>query len=39
DIDSFKNFLKMKEYNQTVDYGKTILESMPRHKIFGESKE
>ena len=29
DMDSFKKFLQMKEYGQTVDYGKSIMESTP----------
>ncbi len=38
DMDSFKKFIQMKEYEMTVDYGKSIMESSPRHRIFGESK-
>ncbi|AAT43908.1 antibiotic biosynthesis monooxygenase family protein [Picrophilus oshimae] len=37
DLESFEKFIKMKEYHETVDYGKTILETTPRHKIFGSS--
>ncbi len=39
DKGSFEEFLKMEAYKKTVDYGKTILEGTPRHKIFGESKD
>lgn len=39
DRKSFEDFLKMEAYKNTVDYGKTILETTPRHKIFGESKD
>ena len=37
DKKSFENFLRTIDYENTVDYGKSILESTPRHKIFGES--
>lgn len=36
-IDSFKKFLESKEYASTVEFGKTIIEGVPRHKFF-ESK-
>lgn len=39
DKKSFEDFIKMEAYKNTVDYGKTILESTPRHKIFGESTD
>lgn len=35
----FEDFLQMEAYLNTVDYGKTILESQPRHKIFGELRD
>jgi len=36
DIDSFKEFMKSKEYAQIIELGKTILEGQARHKIFKE---
>jgi len=35
-LDSFRNFLTSREYAQTVEFGKTILEGQPRHKFFRE---
>lgn len=32
----FESFLQTMDYENTVDYGKSILESKPRHKILGE---
>jgi len=34
-MDSFKKFMASKEYAKTVEFGKTIIEGQPRHKIFG----
>ena len=33
-LDSFKKFMESKEYAQTVEHGKTIIDGQPRHKIF-----
>ncbi len=33
-LDSFRKFMESKEYAKTVEYGKTIIEGQPRHKIF-----
>jgi heme-degrading monooxygenase HmoA len=34
-MDSFKKFMASKPYAKTVEFGKTIIEGQPRHKIFG----
>jgi len=33
-LDSFKKFIASKEYARTVQFGKTIMDGQPRHKIF-----
>lgn len=33
-LDSFKKFMESKEYAQTVEFGKTLIDGQPRHKIF-----
>ncbi|MDG6995015.1 MAG: antibiotic biosynthesis monooxygenase [Nitrososphaerota archaeon] len=35
-LDSFRKFMESKEYAQTVEFGKTIVDGQPRHKIFRE---
>lgn len=35
-LDSFRKFSESKEYKQTVEFGKTIIEGRPRHRIFRE---
>ncbi len=39
DKDSFQKFVEMREFKDTTNYGKSILEGAPRNKIFGESRE
>jgi len=34
DLDSFKKFMLSKEYAKTVEWGKTIMDGQPRHRIF-----
>jgi heme-degrading monooxygenase HmoA len=34
-IDSFKRFMSSEEYAKTVEFGRTIIQGQPRHKIFG----
>ena len=34
--DSFKKFTASKEYAQTVEFGRTIIEGRPRHRVFRE---
>jgi len=33
-LEFFKKFMESKEYATTVEYGKTIIDGQPRHKIF-----
>jgi len=33
-LDSFKKFSESREYKQTVEFGKTIIDGRPRHRIF-----
>ncbi len=33
-LDSFRKFMESKEYAQTVEFGKSIIDGQPRHKIF-----
>lgn len=33
-IDSFRKFMESKEYAQTIEFGKAIIDGQPRHKIF-----
>ena len=35
-IDGFINFIKSDAYKKTVEAGKSIIEGMPRHRIFTE---
>ncbi len=32
--DSFRKFMESREYKETVEYWKKIIEGQPRHKIF-----
>jgi heme-degrading monooxygenase HmoA len=33
-LDSFRKFMESKEYAKTVEFGRTIIEGQPRHKVF-----
>lgn len=33
-LDSFRKFMESKEYAQTVEFGRTIIDGQPRHRIF-----
>ena len=33
-LESFKKFMASKKYAQTVEFGKSIIDGQPRHKIF-----
>ena len=33
-LESFRKFMESKEYAQTIEFGKSIIEGQPRHKIF-----
>ncbi len=34
DLESYKNFINSNAYRETVNYGKTIIEGRPTHKVF-----
>ncbi|EZQ10694.1 antibiotic biosynthesis monooxygenase [Candidatus Acidianus copahuensis] len=34
DLDTFKKFISSYAYKSTVDYGKTIIEGRPTHRVF-----
>jgi heme-degrading monooxygenase HmoA len=36
DLDSFRKFMLSREFNNTTDYGKQIIEGRPHHRIFQE---
>ena len=38
DQKTFESFLQPMDCENTVDYGKSILESIPMHKILGEAR-
>lgn len=38
-LDAFKDFMKSEGYRETIDYGKSILEGLPSHKIFQPLEE
>ncbi|MCW1297610.1 MAG: antibiotic biosynthesis monooxygenase [Candidatus Rehaiarchaeum fermentans] len=38
-IEAFKKFMLSRQFTQTTEYGKTILEGIPRHKILKEINE
>jgi len=33
-LDSFRKFIASKEYKETVEWGKIVMEGQPRHKVF-----
>jgi len=35
-LDAFRNFVTSEAYKNTVNYGKTIIEGRPHHKVFQE---
>ncbi|PVU69418.1 antibiotic biosynthesis monooxygenase [Sulfolobales archaeon SCGC AB-777_K09] len=35
-LDAFRNFVTSEAYRSTVNYGKTIIEGRPHHKVFQE---
>ncbi|NON62547.1 antibiotic biosynthesis monooxygenase [Acidianus sp. RZ1] len=35
-LDSFRKFTLSRQFSDTTNYGKSILEDIPRHKIFQE---
>ncbi|ACP39220.1 antibiotic biosynthesis monooxygenase family protein [Saccharolobus islandicus] len=39
DLDSFKKFISSDAYRSTVNYGKSIIESRPTHRILQEINE
>ncbi len=39
DLKAFQNFVTSTAFRHTVDEGKSILESRPRHRVFTELKE
>ena len=32
--DSFRKFMESKEYARTVEFGRTIIEGRPKHRVF-----
>ncbi|MEM4130965.1 MAG: hypothetical protein QXU14_06970, partial [Metallosphaera sp.] len=38
-IETFKKFMLSRQFTQTTEYGKIILEGLPRHKILKEINE
>ena len=36
DLDAFRKFVTSRQFSDTTNYGRTILEGMPRHKVFQE---
>ncbi len=36
DFESFKEFISSRSFSDAQEYGKSILEGMPRHRIFRE---
>ncbi|ARM76905.1 antibiotic biosynthesis monooxygenase family protein [Acidianus manzaensis] len=38
-IETFKKFMLSRQFSDTTQYGKTILEGIPRHRIFKEVNE
>ncbi|BFH72165.1 antibiotic biosynthesis monooxygenase [Sulfurisphaera javensis] len=34
DLDSYRKFITSMAYKETVEYGKTIIEGRPTHKVF-----
>jgi len=34
DLESYKNFINSTAYRETVEYGKSIIEGRPTHKVF-----
>lgn len=39
DLESFKNFVASRLFSEVTEYGKSIIEGMPRHKILREETE
>ncbi|MCL4397180.1 antibiotic biosynthesis monooxygenase [Candidatus Parvarchaeota archaeon] len=39
DADSFREFTTAKAFRETTEYGKSIIEGRPYHRIFNEVKE
>lgn len=39
DLDSFRNFIQSKEFSETTNRGKSIIDGIPRHRVFSELKE
>ncbi|MGC8572540.1 MAG: antibiotic biosynthesis monooxygenase family protein [Caldisphaera sp.] len=39
DLESFKNFIKSREFKNATEYGATILENKPYHRIYKEINE
>lgn len=37
-MDDFKEFMKSEAYRKTVEAGRSIIEGMPKHRMFTESK-
>ena len=35
-LDAFRKFMQSRQFSETTSYGRTILEGMPKHKIFQE---
>ena len=35
-LDAFRKFTLSRQFSDTTNYGKTILEGMPKHKVFQE---
>jgi len=33
-LEAFRNFMKSQSYKETVDYGKSILDGIPTHRIL-----
>ncbi len=36
DMDSFRKFIASRSFGDVQSYGRTILEGMPRHRVFRE---
>ncbi|MCL4364830.1 antibiotic biosynthesis monooxygenase [Candidatus Marsarchaeota archaeon] len=38
-LESFKNFVQSRSFNDTVSQGRSIIDGRPRHRIFTDIKE
>jgi len=35
-LESFKNFIESDAYKKTIEYGRSIVEGRPKHRIYKE---